>query len=781
MGGIYRDVYLEAMPAKRWIDNVVVTTEFDQLFQDANLKIRAMISDRQKQTLPGNYPSPGKPYDLSFTLSTKDGKVVANRQITIPAHVYTDREVNMTMQIEEPNHWTAETPYLYNLTVELWEDGKINHSRTERVGFRQISTDGGVFRINGQAVKLRGINRHDEHPDVGRATTYEHWLQDITLMKEANINYVRLAHYTHAKGFIELCDEMGMYVGNEVSIGSGATFTYDPSFVGAILLRSYETVVRDLNSPSIVYWSVSNEAPLTSLQLAAVKLVKALDPTRPILMPWRYESWLPKELDILSVHYWAPQEYDELAGNSNRPIITTEYTHSLGLDGTGSLEACWKALTKHPSGVGGAIWMWADQGIKTPNPGRKNNMNQGNEYLRIDNRGWDGIVDSYRNPTRDYWEVKAVYAPVYPSVEKVTFIPGQASVFIPIQNDFDFTNLSSVKISWSIWEDEKEMATGNSSIEGAPHALSMLSLPIEKLKTIQPEKTYYARFIFSSEDGTEINSKTVELEPQTRPNETFAIAQTLSVTKRENVEIQIGDANYVFDPETGQLTSATLKGKELISDLRPIIWRELDPNERSIDSNSVKHAVDLNAYTSFVKDWKVKQLENEVIIQSEVEYVVNDKNRFTTTYIYTVYANGKLNIRYEISPKVEMPWIPMVGMSLQSPLELDKLRWLGRGPYDAYPNKQSATMLGVWGGIAGSKEVTGNKATRWIERSGDSGGIRIENIGYMNHSSQKPEIINVLSTVLSRPESSRKARDPFPLLRTDVDAPFVGEFSIVLY
>ena len=154
----------------------------------------------------------------------------------------------------------------------------MTHTRTQRIGFRQISTVGGVFRINGQAVKLRGVNRHDEHPDVGRATTREHWLQDLTLMKAANINYIRLSHYTPAKGFIELCDEMGMYVGNEVSLGGAGNLMYDPSCSGAALQRSYETVVRDINHPSIIYWSVGNEDPLTSLHLASVKLVKALDP-----------------------------------------------------------------------------------------------------------------------------------------------------------------------------------------------------------------------------------------------------------------------------------------------------------------------------------------------------------------------------------------------------------------------------------------------------------------------------------------------------------------------
>lgn len=497
-GGIYRDVTLEAMPAKRWIDDVVVQTTFDHLFQDANLDIRVMISDKHKNTLPGNYPSPGEPYKLCFTLTDKEGKEVAQRQMAIPAHVSTDREICLSLPVEAPHQWTAETPYLYSLKVELLEKEAVTHTRMERVGFRQISTDGGVFRINGQAVKLRGVNRHDEHPDVGRATTRKQWLEDLTLMKAANINYLRLSHYTPAEGFIELCDSMGMYVGNEVTLGGAGDLMYDPSFSGAVLQRSYETIVRDINKPSIIYWSIGNEDPLTSLHMVSVKLVKALDPTRPVLLPWRPEEWLPKEVDILAPHYWNPQEYDRLAGHSGRPVISTEYTHAYGNDAFGGLEARWKALTKHPAGAGAAVWMWADQGVKTPVRKKEKDLSE-DEYLRINTAGWDGIVDSYRNFTRDYWETKAVYAPVYPAVDKISFVPGQDSVRIPIQNDFDFTNLSSVKMAWSVREDENVLYSGTDSMYGYPHTVSDFKLPVEKLVTVRPGRTYYVWFIFTDE------------------------------------------------------------------------------------------------------------------------------------------------------------------------------------------------------------------------------------------------------------------------------------------
>lgn len=785
LGGIYRDVTLEAMPAKRWIDNVVAQTTFDNYFKDADLKVRVMVSDKHKNTLPGNYPSPGEPYNLRFTLSDKEGQEVARQQITIPAHTSTDRETDFTLRILSPLHWTAETPNLYNLRIDLLEKGQVAHTRTQRIGFRQISTTGGVFRINGQAVKLRGVNRHDEHPDVGRATTRDHWLQDITLMKAANINYIRLSHYTPAKGFIELCDEMGMYVGNEISLGGAGNLMYDPSFSNAVLQRSYETVVRDINSPSVIYWSIGNEDPLTTLHMASVKLVKALDPTRPVLLPWRHEEWLPKEVDILAPHYWKGREYDQLASHSDRPIISTEYTHAYGVDGFGGLEARWKALTKHPAGTGAAIWMWADQGIKTPVAKAKyseDDISQGDKYLRIDYAGWDGIVDSYRNLTRDYLETKAVYAQVYPAIDKMYFVPGQDSIRIPIQNDFDFTNLNTVKINWSIWEDGQELSSGNSSINGQPHATSALKLPINKLKTIQPGKTYFIRFIFTRADGSEITREAVELCPQTEQIVQAVSNGKLIVSKdKESVIVATNDIRYIFNPRTGQLTSADIQGKQMITDLRPVIWRTLDRSETSaFGKENVRKAVDLNKYTQSVKSWKIEESEGNVVIKTEINYTVDTNNRFTTTYRYTIGADGHLDISYQILTNVAIPWLPIVGMAVQSASELNQLHWLGLGPCDAYPNKQAAPILGLWGGKAGSTETTGIKATRWIERTGAIGCLRIASIGYMEHNASRPETMYILSGVFARPEKGRKAEESIPQLSTDTGKPFVGEFSITL-
>ena len=784
LGGIYRDVTLEAMPAKRWIDEVVTQTVFDNNYEDAYLKVRVMIGDKHKETLPGNYPSPGKPYELCFTLTDAQGNTVLKQNVEVPAHVSTSREIRKDFLVKSPWHWTAETPYLYDFNVELQEEGKVAHTRKTRIGFRQISTEGGVFRINGQAVKLRGVNRHDEHPDVGRATTRKHWEEDIRMMKAANINYIRASHYTPAKGFIELCDELGMYVGNEVSMGGAGDLVYDPSYYDAALQRTYETVSRDLNNPSIIYWSVGNEDPLSSMHMASVKLVKALDPTRPVLLPWRHEAWLPKEIDILAPHYWTADEYDRLAANSDRPIISTEYNHAFGNSGFGGLESRWKSLTRHPAGAGAAIWMWADQGIKTPVRNTKikpNEQNQGDVYLRIDEAGWDGIVDSYRHPTCDYWEAKAVYAQVYPQTDAITFMPGQDSVHILLQNDFDFTNLSDVRIDWILWKEGQKLDSASISVQGQPHATAEAILPINKLKEVMTDETCYFWLTFVNKEGEIINRNSVELCPETRIQAKPESQQEISVEQDKQVTIQVGDIRYVFDPSTGMLVSGVKDGQELVRDIRPVIWHPLDRSDISIiGKQTVRSLPDMNRYTATVKTWKVEQNASDVTIRTEVNYIIDKNNHFDITYSYTINQQGKLSVHYKLTPSVQAAFLPIVGMNIRTVPVLEQLHWLGLGPYDAYPNKQSATILGIWGGTSGSKDVTGMKAIRRIEWTGKEGGIRISGENYMEQKASDPNCISVLSEVLGRPEKGRKSDNAIQRLHLTKGKTFVGLFSLEL-
>jgi len=808
MGGIYRDVWLEAMPAATYIDRVETSTTFDAQFRDADLKLRVLVSGSRgfggagtggrggpggRGAAPagrggaqaaggrggfgpgGPNAAPDHGYELRATLTAPDGKEVQRTVLAIPAHRGTARDTLLTMHVNAARHWTAETPDLYRLTVELAQGGAVTHARTSAVGFRQISTTGGVLRINGQAVKLRGVCRHDENPDVGRATRREDWLQDLRLMKAANINMVRTSHYPPAEGFIELCDEMGMYVLDEVPMGFGGGSGDDPSFMSSGLLRAQETIARDRNHPSVIVWDIGNENPFTALHLAMIRFVKGSDPTRPVLMPQRIEEFLPPEIDILAPHYRPPSALDQLAAHSSRPIITTEYTHAYAEDGFGGLADSWRALTQHPSGAGGSIWMWQDQGLTRTRTGANG---EPEKYIQIVTDGWDGIVRADRTPQRDYWEARAVYAPVAVAEDPLRFWPGQGQVRVPIRNDYDFTELSTVAVHWSLMADDRELAKGEAKVNAAPHAIGYLALPVDAIKTVQPGVAYYAHLAFLRPDGSEIVQRAVELLADgPAPEPARSVQSQVRVRSGRTVVVTAGSASYEFDPATARLISASAGAAKVISGSRFTIWRPLGANDVLTLRMQPDAVPDLNKYAVAVKSWNVSEEASGVCIDAEAEHTVNDKNSFSVAYSYRVGRDGVLSVEYTLKPHVEFPWLPEIGMEFETAAGLDNLRWLGLGPLDAYPNERTAPILGVYAGRTDSETAKGTKAVRWAELTSAQGaGFRVEGAPYIRLERRN---LRVLPSVVGRSEKGRRPEATEYRLDTGPSAVFQGGFSVI--
>lgn len=787
LGGIYRDVWLEGMPAATYIDRVETSTTFDAQFRDADLNLRVLVSGSRGPGAgagrggapagggrggPNAAPDPG--YELRAILNGPDGKEVQRSVLAISAHRGTARDTLLTMHVNAPQHWTAETPNLYRLTVELAQGGAVTHARTSGVGFRQISTTGGVLRINGQAVKLRGVCRHDENPDVGRATRREDWLQDLRLMKAANINMVRTSHYPPAEGFVELCDEMGIYLLDEVPMGFGGGSGDDPSFMSSGLLRAQETIARDRNHPSVIVWDIGNENPFTALHLAMIRFVHGSDPTRPVLMPQRIDEFLPPEVDILAPHYRPPSALDQLAARSTRPIITTEYTHAYAEDGFGGLADSWRALTQHPSGAGGAIWMWQDQGLTRTRTGANG---QPEKYIQIVTDGWDGIVRADRTPQRDYWEARAVYAPVDAPADPVHFWPGQAQVRVAIRNDYDFTDLSTVGVRWSLMADDRELAKGEGKVNAAPHATGYLGLPVDAIKSVEPGVTYYAHLSFLRADGSEIVERAVELVADgPAPEPARSVPSQVRVHTAKTVAIAAGSASYEFDPASARLISVSAGTAKVISGSRFTIWRPLGAND-VLNLRMQPGAVpDLNKYTVAVKSWKVTEEESGVRIDAEADHTVNEKNSFSVAYTYRVGRDGVLRVEYTVKPHVEFPWLPEIGIEFETAAGLDNLRWLGLGPLDAYPNEKTAPILGVYAGKTDSETAKGMKATRWAElTSGQGPGFRVEGAPYIRLEGRN---LRVLPSVVGRSEKGRRPEAPEYRLDTGGSAVFQGGFSL---
>lgn len=744
LGGIYRDVTFESVPAKRRIDRVRVQTKMN-----GELSVKVMVADEHKNTRPGNYIGTGNPYSLKINLLSPQKNIIYEKVINVKAHPANSRETHIPIKVEHPMLWSAETPHLYTLNIDLIENNKIVHTNKQKIGIREITTDRGVFRINGQAVKLRGVNLHDEWPNVGRATTHKHWLKDIKLMKAANINYIRASHYQHAKGFIELCDSIGMYVGSEISLGGAGNLMYNPAFTAGAILRTIETIERDLNNPSIIYWSIGNEDSLTDLFMKCIRTAKGLDPTRPILLPWNADETLPEEIDILAPHYWTAHEYDSIANQSNRPIITTEYVHAYGEMRFGGLEDCWKELRNHKATAGGAVWMWADQGIRTPNPKDKKRYNTlaiNDDYLRLDAAGWDGIVDSDRNTTRDYYEVKSVYAPIYPISQS---IPLKTNLSIPIQNDYDFLDSEGISIDYKIFIDERIIKIGSGRVNIPPHSQGNLNIPNIDIESLYEDETAYIQLSFKDSTGQEIVQKSVELTTskiKKRTKNNFHI----SVSENEKeIRIEIGNRNWVINRKTG-----------MPENIRPTIWHLLNEGE-----SIIKRTTDFNGeiYQYKVNSINITTIKNAVIVTSDVTNTINANDSIKGIYSFIFDKTGNMTISYKITPCITTTFIPIVGMAMKT----EPLRWLGLGPEDAYPNKKAAPILGVYS----AQNICGIKSTKWIEVT----DARIQVNGYIDHGPTETNEIRILSHVLGRPEKGRLNDINYQLLPNKT---YKGSFKI---
>ncbi|MBD5780386.1 exo-alpha-sialidase [Pelagicoccus sp. NFK12] len=733
LAGIYRSVSIDYKPKELFIERVAVETDLDELFVDADLKLGVFVQRNDK----GDYFAPGPPFDVVATLSTLAGEEVAKKSYEASVMGrHNGREVSMSVLVDNPELWTAETPNLYNLKVEVVQDGVVKDSWSDRIGFREVSTDGGVLRINGQAVKLRGVASHDLWPDVGRATTREHWIRDIELMKAANINTVRMAHYPHAEGFVRLCDEYGLYLLDEIPLGFGGDRMGNPIFAAGAYLRIHETIERDRNRPSVIIWDFGNEDPFSALHLTGLKAIKGLDKTRPVLMPFRHSQDLPEEVDILAPHYWTAEAYDKLASEARRPIVSTEYTHAIGPNDFGEMEQRWKALTQHGTGAGAMIWLWANEGLLREVGDREvaDPMKDKDKYSRdggelvldkyvgrgekkiIDshgNYGSDGIVDADRLPQRDYFEAKAVYAPVQVLVEEASLGMGDSFFRVPVNNGYDFLNLSTVSFNWSIYREDDLLDEGTASLYGEPHQTVSLKIPAESVDLSVPG-AYYAVVEVRREDGSEMAEYAVRLGGESEAvSDAIVEAGELSVSeKADELVVSTGTVRYAFDRSKGIIESIKVDGVRVVEDSSFTAWRPATFAER----NRLDKRKDGYPWESYLGEleakalsWKVEKGAEGVTLETSVEHRYDEKNVIEVDYRYSIDARGVLDLSYVARPRIDHDWIPEIGVSLKIVDEPANVEWQGLGILDTTPGKTAAARFGQWIAPVFSKEARGHK------------------------------------------------------------------------
>ena len=701
--GIFRSVYLYATPMIHLRD-FFVQPDLDYYYKNGSLKITANIHNYS-----ADYDNPPS---LSVYLYGPDGKPVGNGLLvqgktSIPLMAGTDGMIHLQAEIENPKKWTAETPDLYTVVLVLKDAaGKTLEVAKTQTGFRKIEIKNSQFMVNGVPVKLKGVDFHEHDPEHGRTMDYK-WIQeDVRLMKRLNINAVRMSHYPHDTRYYSLFDKYGIYVIDETNLEShGASWGLerlpgsDPQWTTACLDRVSSMVARDKNHPSVVVWSLGNEAGHGENFALMSAQVKALDASRPVLY-----SQMNNVVDIESYMYPTPEKLTELANkpDDNKPIFMIEYAHSMG-NSTGDLQEYWDVINSHKNLIGGCIWDWVDQGILKKDKNGKDFWAYGGDYgdePNDANFNINGFIFPDRKLQPAAWQVKKVYQ--YVNFEAIDLLKGQ----LRISNDYYHINLQNFDLDWTLSQDGKVIQSGAlPPLDIKPGNSRQVAIPFKKPGLVAGTE-YWLRInvrqkqsMFWADKGYDVAWEQFKIPYAVPPktNMVFSSMDGLKVNETSTgINIKGNDFSAVIGKASGALETYKFHGQSFINKpLVPNFWRaETD--------NDVARGHGMAALT---KDWKTAA-DNRIVTSVKVtnssknlvEITVEGRlpvGQSTYKMQYTVYGNGAINIREQLIPQGDVPpYIPRIGLQMAIAKEFNTMTWYGRGHSLIIQIKKVVLLLG---------------------------------------------------------------------------------------
>ena len=630
-GGIFRPVFLEALPSAH-IDHVAINATADGRFSARVRLENAATADR-----------------LTARIEATDARPVGNEMSVRPGPA----EASLATRITDPPLWSAETPALHQLRLRLWSGDTLLHETVERFGFRTIEVRAGEgIYVNGSRVMLKGVNRHSFRPATGRALDPADCLDDVRLLKSMNMNAVRCSHYPPDKHFLELCDQMGLYVIDELCTWQKPSLDTQ---VARKLVR--ELVERDVNHPSILFWANGNEGGWNT-DVDADYLI--YDPQqRLVIHPWATFS------GINTAHYRIYSETLEILQRSEIHL-PTEFLHGLYDGGHGAgLDDYWSAIRASKVGGGGFLWALADEGIVRTDR---------NGALDTDgNHAPDGIVGPHHEKEGSFATIREIWSPVGFPLET---LPQNFDGGIPVANRYDIITLDDIRFVWELlaFTPSGETAIANGSVKTSginPHAIDRVKIPL-------PEDWRNAdalRITARTPSGRDIHSKTwpthgrPELLGKHLPPAGSGKAELASA---DPIQVTSGESVFTFSTETGRLTNVTTAGKTigLSNGPRPAIKSadaETSTPERAIVST--------------------KQDGSEILVEANIEGGGN--------FRWTIKPGGLLTLKYHFPVPPGRYHYAGVAFDLDKS-KIKSKRWLGGGPHRVWQNRMKGPRLGLW-------------------------------------------------------------------------------------
>lgn len=687
--GVGRDCYLYSRNKKR-IEDIRVIPDLGCNYKDGALTVEMNLKGYN---------------NIKLELLDTENKVVAEKETKGTGMI------SIKMSINNPMKWTAETPYLYTLRATVANAGKIIEIIPIEVGFRKIELINAQIRVNGQPVLFKGVNRHEIDPDGGYVVSRGRMIQDIQLMKTNNINAVRTSHYPNDPFWYELCDKYGIYVVAEANLESHGmgyneeTLAKVDSYAKAHMERNTRNVQRNFNHPSIIFWSLGNEAGYGPNFEAAYDWVKKEDPSRAV----QYErAGYEGKTDIFCRMYYdysASEKY-AIDPQSSKPLIQAEYAHAMGNSLGGFKEYC-ELIRKYPKFQGGFIWDFVDQSCRWIGKNGKMIYAYGGDFNRFDaskqNFCDNGLVNPDRLPNPHMSEVAYYYQNIWVTAGDLS--KGEIKVY----NENFFKNLSTYYMKWELMKDGLVERSGIvDNLDIAPQQTQSITLALGDIHK-ENEWLLNVQFIQKNREnlipaGHIVAKNQVVLNEYKAPSMKLEDVHEINniitpIVKDENInclEIVGYNFNIQFNKKSGYMDSYFVNGTQMIKQggmLSPNFWRAPTDNDYGADLQK-KYAVWKNPGINLMS-LRYKIIQGQIVVWAEYE-MKNVQAKLLLTYTINNIGHVKVNQRMITYSNIKMPDMFRFGMQLVMPKSFEYISYYGRGPIENYSDRKYSADIGLY-------------------------------------------------------------------------------------
>jgi beta-galactosidase len=758
LSGIQRDVIVYSKP-KVCLQDFAVCTFFDDQYEHATLAIEAFIPRVPDMAA---YSVEVMLYDAGGVPVFSAPASAAVSEFT-PYRGETKTACAMIQQwVRTPQKWTAETPYLYTLVLTLIDaDGELVDFESCRVGFRQVEIKDGVVLLNGKRLVVRGVDRHEHHPERGRAVTDADMIKDIKLMKQLNFDTVRTSHYPSHPRWYDLCDEYGLYVIDEVNIethGIYGELSNDPTWAHAYMERATRLVLRDKNHPCVLFWSLGNESGVGPHHAAMTAWIHAYDPTRLV----QYESGHPgpEVSDVFVPMYpdldWVHRVLADPA--EKRPMIMCEYAYAKG-NSTGNFFKFWDLVDELPSFQGGCLWDWHDKALLHTTDAGESFWAYGGDFGGDFDYSQDsedpqmccnGIVGPDLEPHPGAFEVKKVQAPVaVGAASEQDVLAGRFTTW----NKYHSLDLSHLGIQWELAQDGVVVQSGALPPLGlGPGQKDVLEIPFQTPEPLVPGAEYFLKIslVLAEEvpwapKGHEVawDQFRVPFAVPPKPVLRLEAMPELTMTPDSDVvTIQGTGFQVVFNAAQGVITGYNAKGQSLIkTGPTENYYRaptDIDLLMGNPPANVHKwRAAGLDRLVRTVTAFEAVQISPKVaqvrvaarLCGEDSADAPHPARAIDSEIMYRVYGTGEVVITNTVLIGERLPFVPRVGLELALPGELEHLTWYGRGPHENYVDRKKGAAVGLYHSSVTDQftpyvypsECGGKEDVRWLTLTNQSG------------------------------------------------------------